>query len=232
MNTENIFGRKLKQLRVANTLTQGGLGNELGAKGNKCFNKSTIARWENGSRIPDPETVKDLEEILGASRGMLLRAAGHLVEINPEQPASTQIDPAIVKHREDHFADLANIAKGLLTNGLSNVSLPGWTTNRSSHVKYLILNLNSDSGYDEITKEQLESQLNNNMAAILKDKDWFFRYCFTPHLKSELPEELKAESFFKIIEEQPYQLIESLRILAERKTFSGTCPVCEGWSRL
>jgi hypothetical protein len=33
-----------------------------------------------------------------------------------------QVNPTIVKHREEHLADLANIAKSLLTNGLESVS--------------------------------------------------------------------------------------------------------------
>ena len=50
-----------------------------------------------------------------------------------------------------------------------------------------------------------------------------------PHLKSELPEELKTELFYKIIEQQPYETIETLRLLAERKIFNGVCSVCRDW---
>lgn len=130
---------------------------------------------------------------------------------------------------KDHHERLAEIANSLLDNGLDSVSSPGWTINRSSQVKYLIPNKNAASTYDEITKEQLASHLNSNMATILKDRDWFFRHCFMLHMKSELPEELKTELFFKVFEKQPYQLIEILRILAARKTFKGTCPVCKDW---
>jgi hypothetical protein len=140
-----------------------------------------------------------------------------------------QVNPTIVKHREEHLADLANIAKSLLTNGLESVSCPGWTTNRSRQAKYLLPNQNAASGYDELTKEQLASHLNSNMAAISKDRDWFFRHCFIPHLKSELSKELNTEPFFKVVEEQPYELIEILRVLEARKMFKGTCPVCKDW---
>ncbi len=57
----------------------------------------------------------------------------------------------------------------------------------------------------------------------------FFRDYFVPHLKSELPEELKTELFYIVVEKQPYLLIETLRLLAARKTFKGTCPVCKDW---
>ena len=137
-----------------------------------------------------------------------------------------EADPSIVIQRREHFVELASVAKSLLINGLEDVSYPGWSTNRSLLGEYLIPNKDAASGYDGITKEQLASHLNSNMAAIVKDRDWFFRDCFVPHLKSELPEELKTKLFYRIIEEQPYQLIEVLRILAAKKTFKGTCPAC------
>jgi len=141
-----------------------------------------------------------------------------------------QVDPTIVKRREEHFTDLADVAKSLLANGLASVSSPGWTTNQSHQAKYLLPSANAASGYDEMTKEQLASQLNSNMATILKEKDWFFRYCFIPHLKSELSEELQTGLFSKTVDEQPYELIETLIVLAARGIFKGTCPVCEDWS--
>lgn len=141
-----------------------------------------------------------------------------------------KVDPIIVKRREEHLADLADMTKSLLANGLDSVSRPGWTTDKSRQVKYLLPNQNAASGYDEATREHLASRLNSNIATILKERDWFFRDCFMPHLKSELPEELTAQPFFEVVEEQPYELIEILRVLAAKKTFKGTCPACPDWS--
>lgn len=219
----NDFGRRLRQLRAENALTQDKLREELNTKGHNIPGKSTISRWENGSRKPKMEVIEDLEDILGVDRGVLLKLAGYLVETSQEQ-----FDYVIVKQTAVHFADLADIAKSLLANGLGSVSCPGWSTNRSQQVKYVIPNANAASQYDELTKEQLTSLLNNNIAAITKDKDWLFRHCFIPHLKSELPGELRTKLFFEIIEEQPYKLIETLRVLAAKKTFKGTCPACPG----
>ena len=153
-----------------------------------------------------------------------LQAASEILQ----EYVKKKVDPVITKRMDDHFSDLASIAKALLMNGLDSVSSPGWTTNRSQQVKYVIPNANAASQYDELTKEQLTSLLNNNIAAITKDKDWLFRHCFIPHLKSELPGELRTKLFFEIIEEQPYKLIETLRVLAAKKTFKGTCPACPG----
>lgn len=140
-----------------------------------------------------------------------------------------KVDPFIVKRREEHFSNLAGIAKVFLNN-LDSVSSPRWTTNRSRQVKYVIPNKKAASRYDEITEEQLTGCLNSNIAsAIDKHGDWFFRACFVPHLKSELPEELKTELFYNVVEKHPYKLIETLRILTARKTFKGTCPVCKDW---
>ena len=145
-----------------------------------------------------------------------------------EQARQAHIDPIIMKQREDHFADLADVAKKFI-NGLENVSRPGWTTNKRRREVYLIPDENSDSGYDEMTKEQLSQKLNQNMKVILKDKDRFFRSCFVPHVKTGLPDEMKTKLFLQIVEEQPLELIECLKPLAVGKSFKGVCPVCKFW---
>jgi transcriptional regulator with XRE-family HTH domain len=210
----NDFARKLRQLRIENRLTQEQLQIELKSQGHKVSNKSTISRWEKGLRKPEIEVVEDLEDILGVSRGVLLRAARYTVDISSDQLVSPQIDYDMIVQRREHFAELASVAKSLLVNGLDNVSCPGWSTNRSLLGKYHIPNEHTVSGHDVITKEQLSEKLNQNMAAILKEKDWFFRHHFVPYVKSKLSDELKTELFDKIIEEQPFQLIEVLRRLA------------------
>ena len=145
-----------------------------------------------------------------------------------EQPGEAHIDPVIMKQREDHLTDLADIAKRFI-NGLENVSRPGSTTNKPRREVYLIPNENSGSGYDEIAKEQLSQKLNQNMKVILKDKDRFFRSCFVPHAKTELPEVVRTKLFSQIIEEQPFELIECLKSLATGESFKGACRVCKDW---
>ena len=46
-----------------------------------------------------------------------------------------------------------------------------------------------------------------------------------PHFESENPE-FESKGFIELIEEQEYTVIETLRLLASRKTFKGTCPGC------
>jgi len=202
-NTMDSFGRTLRHLRKEQDLTQEGLLGELKEKGCEILSKSTISKWENGWLKPKMETVKDLEEVFQVPRGSLLRAAGYLVETSPEQ-----LDPVMVKQRGEHFAALASVAKTLLTNGLDSVSSPRWGRNRSGQARYRLPNENAASGYDELTEEQLTRHLDNNTALALRQHgDWFFRDCFVPHLKSEMPKELETEPLFNVVEKHPYKLI-------------------------
>ena len=190
--------------------------------------------YERLPKLSDQEVLEEMQdtEFPRRSPGFIKRrrrefnTARKVLQVQLEK----EVNPTIVKRREEHFGDLADIAKSLLANGLDSGSCPGWTAATPSQVKYLLPSENAASGYDELTKEQLASRLNSNIASVLKEKDWFFRKCFIPHLRSELPQELKTKLFFKVVEEQPYELIEILRLLAARRTFKGTCPVCEDWS--
>ncbi len=47
----NLFGKKLKELRLEKGLSQQALGKELG------FCNQTISFWESGSREPDLDTL-------------------------------------------------------------------------------------------------------------------------------------------------------------------------------
>ena len=48
---DNVFGKKLKELRLEKGLSQQKLGEILG------FCNQTISFWENGSREPDLDTL-------------------------------------------------------------------------------------------------------------------------------------------------------------------------------
>ena len=99
----------------------------------------------------------------------------------------------------------------------------------SRQVEYTIFYKSDDAPY-ELTNEQLSVQLQQNIEFTVHEyTEWFFYKCFLPHLVSELPEDIRTKGFGDIVKEQPYQLIETLRLLAERKTFKGTCPTCKDW---
>ena len=72
MNT--LFAETLKILRKEKELTQLQLATKL------FVNPSTIARWENGSRLPDASMITRLARILETDIGTLLSAAAESSE--------------------------------------------------------------------------------------------------------------------------------------------------------
>ena len=67
MNT--FFSETLKQIRTEKELTQRELAELM------YVNRSTIARWENGSRLPDVVMISRLAHCLGIDVNTLLRVA-------------------------------------------------------------------------------------------------------------------------------------------------------------
>lgn len=64
-----LFAKTVRDLRAEKGLSQRDLANLL------FVTRSTIARWENGSRLPDAETMSHLAQCLGVDVGTLLSAA-------------------------------------------------------------------------------------------------------------------------------------------------------------
>ena len=67
MNT--LFAETLKKLRTAKGLSQVQLGKQM------FVNNSTVARWENGSRLPDAAMMARLSKVLDVDISTLLSAA-------------------------------------------------------------------------------------------------------------------------------------------------------------
>ena len=62
----NVFGKKLKDLRIEKGLSQQKLGEELG------FCNQTISFWESGSREPDLDTLVEISKYFDVSLEDLL----------------------------------------------------------------------------------------------------------------------------------------------------------------
>ena len=62
----NVFGKKLKELRIEKGLSQQKLGKELG------FCNQTISFWENGNREPDLDTLVEIAHFFEVSLEELL----------------------------------------------------------------------------------------------------------------------------------------------------------------
>ena len=67
MNT--VFADNLKKLRAESGISQRDLAKRM------YVTRSTVARWENGSRLPDAAMLSRLAQCLGADIGTLLDAA-------------------------------------------------------------------------------------------------------------------------------------------------------------
>ena len=67
MNT--LFAETLKKLRTERGLSQIQLGKQM------FVNNSTVARWENGTRLPDAAMITRLSKVLDVDVGTLLSAA-------------------------------------------------------------------------------------------------------------------------------------------------------------
>ena len=81
-----LFAENLRKLREAKGLSQMQLGNQL------FVNHSTVARWENGSRLPDAAMIPRLAKCLGADANTLFRLASE----SDESPNVIMVDDSKV----------------------------------------------------------------------------------------------------------------------------------------
>ena len=77
-----FFAETLKQLRITRGLSQRELAEQV------YVTRPTIARWENGSRLPDATMISRLSQCLGVDVSMLLSAASE----NEEAPNVIMVD--------------------------------------------------------------------------------------------------------------------------------------------
>ena len=73
--TGTLFARTLKRLRTEREISQTQLSEKL------FVDRSTVTRWENGSRLPDNEMIGRIAGILEADINILLNAAAESEEI-------------------------------------------------------------------------------------------------------------------------------------------------------
>lgn len=190
--------------------------------------------YEHLAKLSDQEVLEEMQdtEFPRRSLGFIKRrrrefnTAKRVLQLQLER----EVNPIVLKCREEHLTKLADIVTCLLANDLGSANL-GWTTQRvTGQVKYILTRRNEVGNYYELTNEQLSTQLKENIILAEHEYErWFFHDCFLPHLKSELPDELKTKGFFDVVKEQPYELIKTLRVLEARGIFKGTCPVCKDW---
>lgn len=86
MSAEEIFGKRLAELRAQRNLTVSQLAEQL------FVSKSTVSRWENGSRMPDLSMLSRVAAFFGVPYTELLGAMKPM----DEQPTVMLVDDEII----------------------------------------------------------------------------------------------------------------------------------------
>ena len=81
-----LFAETLRKLRTERGLSQIQLGKQM------FVDNSTVARWENGSRLPDATMITRLAGVLDVDIGMLLSAAA----VSDDPPNVIMVDDSRV----------------------------------------------------------------------------------------------------------------------------------------
>ena len=139
----------------------------------------------------------------------------------------TEIIPLVGDNLKEHYMKLAGVSESLLAHNLKRVMK--WVS-QSGNVEYQLFDEDEIHLIARLTKDDLSGQLEENLLTVYSEyTEWFYKNCFLPHLFSEWLEDVKAKMSNALLYDYPYELIETLRLLAERKTFKGTCPVCQDY---
>jgi ribulose bisphosphate carboxylase small subunit len=132
------------------------------------------------------------------------------VDISKSQAINT-------KHKEEHFNQLAEIVRVLLSQGVDMISDTEFAD------QYEIVE--EDYTTKTSTHHQLIGTLEGNLdLACQKFSPWEVFECLMAHIKTEHP---ALEDLYGYVNEHPLEYINIMRTLAQRKTFKGTCPVCK-----
>ena len=140
-----------------------------------------------------------------------------------EDSIKKMMGPFILKHREDHFTQLAEISVTLLQNNLRTVARTEEMDN-ATESRYIIKdNRNTPI---ELNRWQLVTLFRENVEAACERYTIvvFYQY-YIPHLKASMPE-METEGFWPEVEKQPYEVITRIKELVKRKEHKGTCPLC------
>ncbi len=111
-----MLAETLKKLRIEKGYSQREMAELV------YVTRSTVARWENGSRLPDPVMISRLSKCLGVETGMLLSIAAE----SDEAPNVIMVDDnnrCFLQHRVYHcgeYEDTTNASK-LQLSDLSHV---------------------------------------------------------------------------------------------------------------
>jgi hypothetical protein len=152
----------------------------------------------------DERLIEDAKKQLEAAREVL------------EEHIRTRVNPVMINAQTQHFSQMTKIAKYLLTYNEKHDDAPEteeWLMTDNEWIP-----TNDLVGY---FKDNLES---------VKDEFGIFAFqdCFWPHIEAEHPE-LSVDQFRALLSDNPLKIVDTLKVLALRGTFKGSCPVCKDW---
>jgi len=175
--------------------------------------------FERLKTLSDKEVLEDMQDVtfpLRSPRFIKQRRLHYDVARKVlRAEVEKEIDPIIVERRKEHYDELANAARYIVHRVSGARGTP-----------------ESDDFYLDgivVRKWELSGELTNNIGNLGEIEGGLLFDSFQSHLCAEYPE-IQSQGISVFADENPYRLIEMLRILTKRKTFQGTCPVCESWS--
>lgn len=135
-----------------------------------------------------------------------------------------ELESAESQSLREHFTQLVDIANLLLEEGVGKVLTIAGESDTPERIYQVV---SEDLGLTELTHNQLIGRIEGNIDYVCQHySTWHMWDCFAAHMEAEYPE---SKDFYKYLNTQTSTLINVLRTMAERKTFKGTCPVCEDY---
>ncbi len=148
------------------------------------------------------------------------------VVLGIESPLS--VTSVVSDRMKDHFNDLIRIVEVLLAKDLDCVSVnPYPESDDDTYIAW-----SRDGGTGSLSKESQALLLGDNLEDVMSEYNEWEHGWFASHLqadvKAEYPE-VGNKEFADLCTDNPYEVIETLKLLRARKTFRGKCPVCKAW---
>ena len=158
-----LFSDTLKKLRTEKGISQQALAEKM------YVTRSTVARWESGSRLPDAVMISRISEVLGADVNMLLLAAAQ----SDECPNIIMVDDRKI---------ILNGGLPILEEVMPNATVTGFT-DTSEAIEYakanrialafLDIELRNKSGLD-LCRDLLEINPHTNVVFLTAYSEYAF----------------------------------------------------------
>ena len=162
-------------------------------------------------KLSDRAILEDMEEDTKFSRrslGFITRRRKEFAAAKTvlEELVKKEFDPVLAQRKKEHWYDLAETARKLSLN----------------------LECYSPS---EVIKPYITYDP-RGMGGLEEDIDDYLGTCLLSHLKAEFPELFSMDTWQEIYEqENKRQLFETLKLVANRRTFEGKCDICKDWQK-